>query len=192
MEKRQNRSDVEDQFSPVNWGYVLANARKAYISYSPTLARYDQLYGDGSAQNWVNQQVTAIYGTSSNHDMTITQTINIFAGCLAYEASLYKMSEMMLFFARYNSGKYSKSYSTFDVHQIGNAFFNCFLTERSLEITSYERQQEKLKREQERIKWKRTAITREEWEEIKMITAIQNEYCFIHNDADKPPYHKLR
>jgi len=42
------------------------------------------------------------------------------------------------------------------------------------------------------MKWKRTAITREEWEEIKIITAIQNEYCFIHNHVDKPPYHKLR
>lgn len=51
----------------------------------------------------------------------------------------YKLTELMLFFARYKAGKYDNSFSSFDARRIGNAFFKEFVPERNYELDAIHR-----------------------------------------------------
>lgn len=134
LTKWKSHSDIERQFSPSNWGYVLANVEKAYQADCPTLLTYDSLYGEGLSVDWIRFQVLALYGSSNCKDIGVVDGIKLFAQSFAYEVKNFKISELMLFFARYKAGKYDNSYSSFDSKRIGNAFFNEFLKERSYEL----------------------------------------------------------
>lgn len=60
-----------------------------------------------------------------------------------------------------------------------------FVTERNEYFAKIERMAAEAERKRLR-KEMATAMSYEEWQEIKMLTAM---YIFIHNDPDKPPYH---
>lgn len=132
--KWKSRSDIERLFSPVHWGYTLQNAGKAYMADCPTLMQYDALYGIGSSCYWIELQVFGLYGASSSRESGIADGIRIFSQSFAQEVRQYKLSELMLFFARYKAGRYDNSYSSFDTKRIGNAFFKEFLPQRNAEL----------------------------------------------------------
>ena len=132
-------SDVERQFSPTHWGYTLSNPDKAYMASCPTLAAYDRLFGEGCSEDWVCTQITVLFAASSSREKGLVDGIRLFASAFAGEVRQYKLSELMLFFARYKAGKYDNSYASFDAKRIGNAFFKEFLKERSHEIDKCER-----------------------------------------------------
>lgn len=100
---------------------------------------YDSAYGHGEAANWIDIQVSALFGASSKADKTLADSIGIFANTFAAEVRTYKLSELMLFFARYKAGVYDNSYATFDTRRIGNAFFKEFLPQRAQELAAIER-----------------------------------------------------
>ena len=132
-------SDVERQFSPTHWGYTLSNPDKAYMASCPTLAAYDRLFGEGCAEDWICTQITVLFAASSSREKGLADGIRLFATAFAGEVRQYKLSELMLFFARYKAGKYDNSYASFDAKRIGNAFFKEFLKERVYEIDKCER-----------------------------------------------------
>ena len=111
-------------FSPQNWGYTARNPEKAYYADCPTLQKYDEFYGEGNAEFWIYGQVIALFGSSSSKDSGVVDGITIFAQSFASQVKIYKLSELMLFFA---------------ARRIGNAFFKEFIPERSKEIESCER-----------------------------------------------------
>jgi nitrite reductase/ring-hydroxylating ferredoxin subunit len=76
----------------------------------------------------------ALYGSSSNQSKGVADGIPLFSASFAAEAGRYKLSELMLFFARYKAGRYDKSFSTFDCRRIGNSFFREFLPDRTDEL----------------------------------------------------------
>lgn len=139
LTKWKSPSDLERQFSPNNWGYALMNYKQAYAASCPTLIEYDRLYGEGLSVEWVRMQVMALYGSSSNRDKGIADGIKIFSQSFAGQVERFKISELMLFFARYKAGKYDNSYSTFDARRIGNAFFKEFYPERNVELDAINR-----------------------------------------------------
>ena len=100
---------------------------------------YDSAYGHGEAANWIDIQVSALFGASSKADKALADSIGIFANTFAAEVRTYKLSELMLFFARYKAGVYDNSYATFDTRRIGNAFFKEFLPQRAQELAAIER-----------------------------------------------------
>ena len=132
-------SDVQRAYNPVHWGYTANNPQKAYQAACPTLMEYDSAYGHGEAANWIDIQVSALFGASSKADKTLADSIGIFANTFAAEVRTYKLSELMLFFARYKAGVYDNSYATFDTRRIGNAFFKEFLPQRAQELAAIER-----------------------------------------------------
>lgn len=139
LTKWKSPSDIERVFSPQNWGYTSKNSEKAYYADCPTLQKYDEFYGEGNAEFWIYGQVIALFGSSSSKDAGVVDGITIFAQSFASQVKIYKLSELMLFFARYKAGRYDNSFSQFDARRIGNAFFKEFIPERSKEIESYER-----------------------------------------------------
>lgn len=139
MMKAQSPSELEKSYSPVHWGYALANAEKAYMADSPTICDYIDAFGAINASLWIQGQVLALFGSSSNKDKGIADGIEVFCDTFSLEVKAFKLSELMLFFARYKAGKYDNSFSSFDARRIGNAFFKEFLPERQCEIARYER-----------------------------------------------------
>lgn len=127
-------------YNPAHWGYTAQNPGKAYAATCPTLGEMDGLYGTGAAANWIDMQVSALFGASSKTDPGLASGIGIFADTFAAEARMYKLSELMLFFARYKAGAYDGSYAAFDTRRIGNAFFREFLPQRARELAAIERQ----------------------------------------------------
>lgn len=138
-------------FSPANWGYTIANPKNAYKADCPTLASYDNIYGEGVAAEWVYIQVLALYGSSNCKDIGVADGIKLFAESFAYEVKAYKLSELMLFFARYKAGKYDNSFASFDARRIGHAFFSEFVKERNYEIDAINREEEKSRIESRRF-----------------------------------------
>lgn len=117
----------------------MSNPDKAYSAECPTLREYAGAFGLPHAAMWVRIQVTQLYGASSNRDKGVSDGIKLFADCFASEVAAYKLSELMLFFARYKAGRYDNSFASFDARRIGNAFFKEFLKERVYEIDKLER-----------------------------------------------------
>lgn len=140
LTKWKNPSDVERQFSPNNWGYALSNPVKAYTAECPTLVAYEKLYGEGVSADWIRIQVLTLYGASNCKDIGVADGIKLFAQSFAQEVKTYKLSELMLFFARYKAGKYDNSYASFDAKRIGNAFFTEFIKERNNELDRISRE----------------------------------------------------
>ena len=110
------------------------NAERAYLAECPSMVNYEQMYGEGAGSDWIYLQVLALFGSSSNKDKSAVDGIGLFASTFAAEVKIYKLSELMLFFARYKAGKYDNSYYSFDAKRIGNAFFKEFLPQRNNEI----------------------------------------------------------
>lgn len=163
MEKWKNPSEIEKAFSPRNWGYVSSNIEKAYLSDTPTLGSYSDCFGFENAKKWIHSQVLALYGMSGNKDEGVAEGLSFFSSSFASQTMNYKLSELMLFFSRYKSGKYDNSYASFDTKRIGNAFFFEFVKERKYEIDLIER-----KKIIERIDENyRNSVTYEEYLEIK-------------------------
>lgn len=105
----------------------------------PSLMQYDALYGYGSSEYWIDIQVSGIFGASNSKEKGVADGIRIFCQSFASQVKVYKLSELMLFFARYKAGKYDNSFASFDSRRIGNAFFKEFNSERNYELDAINR-----------------------------------------------------
>jgi len=110
------------------------NSDKAYTADCPTIHDVYGVFGDNYAYMWILQQVLALYGSSSNREKGVVDGLKIFAKAFASQVKSYKLTELMLFFARYKAGKYDSSFASFDARRIGNAFFKEFIPERNYEL----------------------------------------------------------
>lgn len=133
------------RFDPSKWGYVAQNAEKAYKADVPYLIHIENTYGRAYATMWIRAHVLALFGSSSCKDEEIANGIKLFAETFTSQTKGFKLSELMLFFARYKAGRYDNSYSAFDARRIGNAFFKEFLPERNRELDKIVREEEQMK-----------------------------------------------
>ena len=112
----------------------MGNVEKAYTSETPCLAHIEQMHGSDTMVHWIKGQILALFGSSSSDDKGMADGLSLFAQSFAMQVRGFKLTELMLFFARYKSGKYDNSYIKFDARRIGNAFFKEFLPERNMEL----------------------------------------------------------
>lgn len=115
------------------------NIEKAYKAECPTIFDYVEKFGIEYAAMWIRSQVMALYGSSSNREKGIADGIKLFCDSFTAQVKGFKLSELMLFFARYKAGKYDNSFASFDARRIGNAFFKEFIPERNMELDSINR-----------------------------------------------------
>jgi hypothetical protein len=113
--------------------------------------QYSSIYGEKMAERWVYMQIMALYGASSSTDKGIADGIQLFAASFSSQVASFKLSELMLFFARYKAGKYDNSYYSFDTRRIGNAFFKEFLPERQRELDRITKEEEQKRIESRRF-----------------------------------------
>lgn len=129
----------------MKWEYVIGNVEKAYTSETPCLIHIEQMHGSDSMVHWLKGQILALFGSSTSDDKGIADGISLFAQTFAVEVKGFKLTELMLFFARYKAGRYDNSYTKFDARRIGNAFFKEFIQERNNELNAINRK--KIQRE---------------------------------------------
>jgi hypothetical protein len=128
-------SEITQRFSPGNMEYILANPGLAITTdKSPTVIEVKKTFGDEFFKGWLLQQLYALFLTSKERDMSLIKTIETFATYFASELNRFKLSEIMLYLARYKAGKYDASYTSFDEKRIGYCFFHQFQEERNNEL----------------------------------------------------------
>lgn len=132
-------SDLLKKYSPCYWNYTVQNPERAYYAECPTVYECAEQFRIIDVSLWLQAQVLALFGSSPSDKKGVSDGISIFCDSFINEVMGYKLSELMLFFARYKAGKYDNSYSTFDPRRIGNAFFKEFLPDRQKEIGRFER-----------------------------------------------------
>ena len=156
-------------FSPARWDYAIANAEKAYRADVMTLSECNKTYGDDTGKTWMRIQVKALLVASSSKDADLIHSVNVFADTFAEDACVrnMKMSELLLFFARYKTGRYDNSFAFFDVRRIGYAFYHEFLKERQQELSAIEYHDSQKRIADMMEEAKKTSVTREEYLQIK-------------------------
>lgn len=155
---------VESAFSPSHWGYAIEHYQQAYTTDCVSIGRLDRIYGPGSSMAWIETQFTGLYLLSSSKDKGIVDCIRSFSGIFASETRRYKISDLLLFFARFAVGHYgANNWSAYDLRRIGTAFFTEFLPERNREMDYMEREKLRQQRECEFKEQQKNAVTYEEY-----------------------------
>ena len=182
LAKYPSLSEALAAYSPAHWAHAAGHPDRAHRADVPTLRGMDAAYGAGSAARWVGVQVTALYAASPKADPGAADGIPLFAQTFAAAAGAFKVSEVLLFFARYAAGRYDDSFASFDTRRIGNAFFGAFARERAAAIGRMERAEADRRRLEEQERWERYCATLPEghtprswYEEVKRRAAAGDE-----------------
>lgn len=115
-------------YSPANWGVVAQSARRAYLWVCPTVGALAPLFGPRCPVMWLDEQVTHLFLTSQSRDASAAAAqIEAFVGSFVGTVAEFKLTEVMLFLARYKAGVYGRSFAAFDVRNVGQTFHHEFV-----------------------------------------------------------------
>lgn len=150
-------------YNPTKQFLVQRNAADAMIGKYPTLTELDLMFGSGSATAWLMAQLenlNTFVGNSRKMDgAQIEETAQTIRG--AYHD--YKVTEIMLFFVRFKSGRYGRFYGAVDPLLITNAL-NDFNSERTSFLDQYEQRMNANKPP------RTGCISREEYDKLEAIS----------------------
>ena len=149
-------------YSPQNWGRVADSPERAYAWQCPTVMALSELYGRACPRMWLDEQLTHLFLTSQSRDASQADAqLGAFVDAFTGTVAGYKLSEVMLFLARYKAGVYGRSFAAFDVRNVGQTFHHEFLADRRRELTLIEERAAARRMEAERQSRRSHAITRE-------------------------------
>lgn len=126
-------------YSPANWGVVAQSARRAYLWVCPTVGALAPLFGPRCPVMWLDEQVTHLFLTSQSRDASAAAAqIETFVSSFVGTVAEFKLTEVMLFLARYKAGVYGRSFAAFDVRNVGQTFHHEFVQQRRQELQAIE------------------------------------------------------
>lgn len=130
---------VMRNYSPANWGVVAQSARRAYLWVCPTVGALAPLFGPRCPVMWLDEQVTHLFLTSQSRDASAAAAqIETFVSSFVGTVTEFKLTEVMLFLARYKAGVYGRSFAAFDVRNVGQTFHHEFVQQRRQELQAIE------------------------------------------------------
>ncbi len=151
-------------YSPARWPFFAAHARQAYQWQCPTVTALEELFGRRAPKMWIDEQVTHLFLTSQSRDASQSSAqIGSFADTFAGTVGRYKLTEVMLFFARYAAGVYGRSFAAFDARSVGQTFHHEFLAERRSELSQIEAEREAERQREERTGRSSHCVSRERY-----------------------------
>lgn len=112
---------------------LLADIEKAYSDKSPTVSDLERMYGYGASALWVKTQLLTLDFASSTKESADVNALDEFSRLFVGRYHYIKMTEFLLFVARFKLGQYGKFYGYFDTLTVGDAFRK-FLRERGEEL----------------------------------------------------------
>ena len=138
------------------------NPRACILGDYPTLTDLTIAYGKTMAVQWLVPQLTDLSVFSGAKDLTVGQLEQL-ASVIATAYPWMKITELLLFFFRFKTGRYGRFYGSVDPLVVTTALRE-FVDERNLLLEQYEREIENQKREKERLL---PTMTYKEWLEYK-------------------------
>ena len=138
------------------------NPRASILGDYPTLTDLTIAYGKTMAVQWLVPQLTDLSVFSGAKDLTVGQLEQL-ASVIATAYPWMKITELLLFFFRFKTGRYGRFYGTVDPLVVTTALRE-FVEERNMLLDQYEREIENQKRENERLL---PTMTYKEWLEYK-------------------------
>lgn len=128
---------------------------------APTLSQINATYGNSTSAAWI---VPLIYDVSEfcgcKEKLNMQQTDDV-AHIIANDYHWLKVTEVMLFFWWFKSGKYGKFYGSVDPMVITSAL-RAFVQDRNAIIAK----RDSMELEKKESEWKKTALTYEQWREL--------------------------
>lgn len=137
------------------------NQENAVMGNYPTLNDINTAYGNGFAVEWLLPQINNLSTHTGAKNLTQEQQYDL-ARIIATEYKFLKVTEMLLFFYRFKTGRYGRFYGSVDPMVITCALRE-FLQERNSLIYSYEQK----RRQEERERQSEGTISYEEYLSLK-------------------------
>ena len=113
-------------------GLLLDDMEKAYSEKSPTLSDIGRMYHPVAPALWVKTQLTALDLVTQTKEGANANALQEFSELFVRQYPYIKLTEFLLFIARFKMGRYGKFYGYFDTMTIGEAFRK-FMRERGEE-----------------------------------------------------------
>lgn len=147
-------------FNPDTQMKICSDTRVCITGQYPTLAEVRRDYGTSVPTAWLVPQLQDLSWYCGARDKLNARQLEECAYVIASDFSYLKVSELMLFFHRFKSGRYGKFYGTVDPLVICQALRE-FVKERNSEIEkieSEERQREREEHAKTAVSWKEYCI----------------------------------
>lgn len=128
----------------------------------PTLAELDKKFNGRFSAAWLMAHLHDLSEYCGCKDKLAGQPLRQCASIIASDYYYLKVTELMLFFNRFKLGRYGRFYGSVDPLVITTAL-RTFVDERSVALHKHE--SELYEREME--EWRKKAVTREQYEEMK-------------------------
>lgn len=133
-------------FSTSLQSLLLSSPEKAYSDKSPAIGDLGRMYHPNAPAAWVKTQLLTLDFASQTKESADMDSLAEFSTLFAAQYPGIKLTEFLLFIARFKLGRYGKFYGYFDTLTIGEAFRK-FLRERREEVDLLERKQFNQQRE---------------------------------------------
>lgn len=138
-------------FTPANQYAYTKDLRRVFMGNAPCLGAISNAWGENVTEAWLELQLIDLGEFSGVRDKLSTFQLDSISQVIMATWGYYKVSEMMLFFLQFKSGKYGKFYGAVDSMVITQALRD-FDKERCQAIDRYNREEEeRQKREQEEV-----------------------------------------
>lgn len=167
MEARYgNREGLLTKANPTMQRWCAQNVKQCHFGDFPTLAEL-KVFGDNTPIMWLVPQLVNLSEFCGARDKLTNDQLEDLAAIIAQQFYYLKISELMLFFFRFKSGKYGRFYGSVDPLIIVTAIRD-FLKERGRAIDEHDREEQRKCMEQAAAE----AVT---WEEYRATHPVTNE-----------------
>lgn len=141
---------------------------RCYTGEAPSLARLRATFGDAAAEIWLEIQINDLSEFAGCKDKLSHDQIQQTAVAIITAAPYLKVTEIMLFFTRFKQGIYGRFYGGVDGLIITTSL-QTFLSERKKALIDIEQKQRAQQLNEDRERWRKEAISREEYEEVRWL-----------------------
>ena len=128
-----------------------SNVKRVYTGAAPALCTLNEAFGKNIAETWLAIQIRDISEYSGCRDKLGNEQIDRLAKVIMASFKFLKVTELMLFFLQFKSGKYGKFYGSVDSLAITESLQD-FCCERKNVLNRYEEEEYKRKRDIEEEK----------------------------------------
>ena len=181
MDRHPTFESLSQHYAKRYWSDIIQLPLRAYTAVCPLLGQLDELYGTGRGEEWVSLQLIELLVTSNAQPTTqIYESIRTFVASFAVTARAFRLTELMLFFARYKGGLYDNSFVAFDVRRIGHAFFHEYLPQRRSELGLVEEQRAAERARRERASRSSHAVSYNRFHQSPETTRYGLRLRFLH------------
>jgi len=169
LSKFGDRDQFLQRVNPKTQASFAQKKEKAIMGDYPTLTDICQAYGKTFSFQWLCPQIVDLSKFTGAKNLDKEQVEGL-ASIIAAEYRYLKVTELLLFFYFFKTGRYGRFYGSVDPMVITCALRD-FIKERNVFIDQYERDQHNLQYELN----KRNTMTHEQWLEYKKLHSLENK-----------------